>query len=172
MLAVTEAALGVLRGERPHLARVSVALRVVPQEFDLGWVGQIAAAASHLPQPAGQLSIEDVQARLARLNEGLKMAHSTLSTLGAAAETAALKEAMALAQHLLGRLRAGWFASGLWSSEAVVAQDAAEVESVEDELFFRLRCVERATRLRAGTLPAADAHRLQQFSDALVSVGH
>ena len=33
-------------------------------------------------------------------------------------------------QHLLGRLRAGWYASGLWSSEAVTVQDAAEVEAV------------------------------------------
>jgi hypothetical protein len=34
------------------------------------------------------------------------------------------------------------------------------VESVEDELFQRLRAIERAARLRAGTLPAADARRL------------
>ena len=72
-----------------------------------------------------------------------------------------------LAQHLLGRLRTGWYASGLWSSDAVTTQDAAEVESVEDELFFRLRSIERATRLRVGELPAAEALQLQALCDTL-----
>ena len=37
-------------------------------------------------------------------------------------------------QHLLGRLRAGWYASGLWSVEAISPYDAGEVEAIEDEL--------------------------------------
>ena len=40
-----------------------------------------------------------------------------------------MKDALTLTQHLLGRLRAGWYASGLWSTEAVTVQDAAEVEA-------------------------------------------
>ena len=81
------------------------------------------------------------------------------------AESPALKSALTLAQHLLGRLRAGWFASGLWSSEALLAQDAAEVEAIEDELFFRLRSIERATLLRAGELASDEARRLEHLCE-------
>ena len=49
LLAVTETALAVLRGDRPHLARASVALRVVPGEFDLVWTGRVAEAARSQP---------------------------------------------------------------------------------------------------------------------------
>jgi len=160
LLAVTEAALGVLRGERPHLARVSVALRVVPGEFDLSWVGRIADGARIQPALQAQFDTGEVQARLARLDVALQTAQSRADSLAAAATNPSLKNAIGLAQHLLGRLRTGWYASGLWSADAVAAQDAAEVESVEDELFFRLRSISRAAQLRAGELAAPDAAQL------------
>ncbi len=169
LLAVTEGALGVLRGERPYLSRVSVALRVVPGEYDLSWTGRIADAARNQPALQAILGTEEVQARLARLDGALRVAQESADALAAAATSPALKDATVLAQHLLGRLRTGWYASGLWSSDAVTAQDAAEVESVEDELFFRLRSIERATRLRAGELPAAEAQQLQALCDTLSS---
>ena len=78
-------------------------------------------------------------------------------------ESTALKDALTLSRHLLGRLRTGWFASGLWSAEAIAEQDAAEVEAVEDELYFRLRGIERAARLSAGQLSGPDAERLEQL---------
>ena len=71
----------------------------------------------------------------------------------------------------LGRLRKGWSASGLWSADDVHAQDAAEIEAVEDELFFRLRSIERATLLRAGELPVADAQPLKRLCDQLTLTG-
>jgi len=167
LTAVADNALAVLRGERAHVARASVALRVVPGEFDLGWVGAFAAAAREQPaQPAG-LSVEAIRARLARLDAALQGAQFSLSTLMLAAETPALKEAFGLAQHLLQRLRTGWNASGLWSADGVQAQDAAEVEAVEDELRYRLRAIRRATQLRAGDLPAADAERLRSFCESV-----
>jgi HD domain len=67
LLAVTEAALGVLRGQTPQLARVSVALRVVPGEFDLTWVGRINDAMITQPPLSGQLDLAQVQTRLTRL---------------------------------------------------------------------------------------------------------
>ncbi|NUP86310.1 MAG: HD domain-containing protein, partial [Burkholderiaceae bacterium] len=52
LLAVTEATLGVLRSDRAGapeaaaaLQRASVALRVVPGEFDMAWIGPVASAA-------------------------------------------------------------------------------------------------------------------------------
>ena len=68
----------------------------------------------------------------------------------------------------VGRLRTGWYASGLWSADAFGnAQDTAEVEAVEDELFFRLQGIERATRLRAGALTDADTQVLERLCDDL-----
>ena len=130
---------------------------------------ELRDAARNQPTLQAILSTEEVQARLARLDGAMRLAQESTDALAAAATSPTLKDATALAQHLLGRLRTGWYASGLWSSDAVTAQDAAEVESVEDELFFRLRSIERATRLRAGELPAAEAQLLQALCDTLSS---
>ncbi len=174
LLALTEAALGVLRGEHPHrasLARVSVALRVVPGEFDLSWLSGVGAGAGATAALQGQLDLTQVQTRLARLDAALQSAQQTTAALQPTAETPRMKDALATVQHLLGRLRAGWYASGLWSSAALAAQDAAEVEAVEDELFFRLRCIARAAQLRAGELPPGDAASLAQLCDSLQTLG-
>lgn len=152
LLAVAEVALGALRGELAHLAHVSVALRAQPL-------------------PSASRHTEEVQLRLARLDAALETSYDSAGALAADAESPALKGALALAQYLLGRLRTGWYASGLWSSHSVSDQDAAEVESVEDELFFRLRSIERATRLSAGELQGTDARRLGQLCEGLGVVG-
>ena len=179
LLAVAEATLGVLRSETPSLSHASIALRVVPGEFDLAWVGRIAAAAqTERASQALDPSLEadnspsaiDVQLRLARLDGALRAAQYRADALAAGAETPALCGAIALAQFLLGRLRTGWYASGLWSAEAVNEQNAVEVDAVEDELFYRLHAVERATRLRAGELSPADADRLDLLCDSLRAV--
>ena len=166
LLAVTETSLAALRGERPHMARVSVALRVVPGEHDLSWAGLIADAARTQPALPARLETQDVQARLARLDDGLRNAQSCADGLAAHAHVPALKDAVELARHLLGRLRKGWYASGVWSADAISAQDAAEVEAIEDELFFRLRAIERATLLRAGELPPEQGEQLRKLCEA------
>jgi hypothetical protein len=56
LLAVTEATLAVMRGEQPCLARASVALRVVPGEFDLTWVGRIRRVSFAAGAPGGAAS--------------------------------------------------------------------------------------------------------------------
>ena len=171
LLAVTEATLGVLRSEAPQLARASIALRVVPGEFDLGWVGGVTAAARGLPAPQARLETHEVRVRLGQLDAALRAAQACAASLVDRAEGPALKDALALTQYLLGRLRTGWHASGLWSTESVTGQDAAEIESVEDELFLRLHAIERAAHLRAGDLPPSDAHRLNLLCDSLRAVG-
>ena len=165
LLAVMEGALGVLRTAPANLARVSVALRVVPGEFELGWVGAISDVARAQPALPANHAVNDVQARLAVLDGALRVAKEQVDELAVSAESPALKSALTLAQHLLGRLRAGWFASGLWSNEALLAQDAAEVEAIEDELFYRLRSIERATLLRAGELASDEAQRLERLCE-------
>jgi hypothetical protein len=170
LLAVTEATLGVLRGDRPDLSRASISLRVVPGEFDLTWVGSIAAGAHRQSALQGKLAISEVQDRLARLDAALQAAQFRADALVTSAASPALRETLGLTQHLLGRLRTGWYASGLWSSEAVMADNATEIESIEDELFFRLNGIERAARLCAGDLPPADADRLDLLCDTLRAV--
>ncbi|MBL8314835.1 MAG: HD domain-containing protein [Rubrivivax sp.] len=167
MLAVCEAALAALRLPQAEMARASVSLRVVPGEFDLTWVGRIADAARLEVPPHDRPDAAAVQSRLGRLDAALLATQGSAEALGLEAETPELKAALALALHLLGRLRTGWFASGLWSQEALAEQDLAEAASVEDELSFRLRAIERAAQLRAGELPAADAQRLALFCTGL-----
>jgi hypothetical protein len=160
MLAVAEATLGALRAERPHLTRASVALRVVPGEFDLGWIGPVAHAARTQPVLQASLSVEEINTRLARLGDALQAAQSNANNLLSTAKTPSFRASLELAQHLLARLRLGWNASGLWSIESVAAQESAEVEAVEDELLFRLRSIQRAALLCAGKLPEEDAMEL------------
>jgi HD-GYP domain-containing protein (c-di-GMP phosphodiesterase class II) len=167
LIAVAENALAALRGERAHAARASVALRVVPGEFDLGWVGALTAAAQVQPMLPAALPAAAIQERLAGLDAALQGAQSAVAASMLDAQTAALKDALGLARHLLQRLRTGWNASGLWSAEGVHAQDAAEVEAVEDELRHRLRAIQRAAQLRAGDLPAADAECLRAFCERI-----
>lgn len=170
LLAVTEAALGVLRNASETgcgLARASVALRVVPGEYDLTWVGPIGDAARKQSALPDDGDTNPVLQRLVRLDSALQAAQHSATLLADTAQTTPLKEAIALTQHLLGRLRAGWYASGLWSHHGISAQDAAEVEAVEAELSFRLRCIERAALLRAGELAGDEALRLGELCLAL-----
>ncbi|MFZ5547323.1 MAG: HD-GYP domain-containing protein [Pseudomonadota bacterium] len=172
MLAVAEGTLGVLRAtERPHLARASVSLRVVPGEFDLNWVRAIEAAARAQPLRSASLSLPAVQSRLGRLDTALQVAQASADALAPKAESPGFKGAVLLAQHLLARLRLGWNASGLWSPDAVAAHDAAEVEAIEGELIFRLRAIERAARLRAGELAPGESARLDELCTVLKAIG-
>lgn len=166
-LAVTEAVLGVMRGECPQLARASVALRVVPGEFDLGCVGTISYAARQQPPLQSQLTPDEIRVRLALLDAALQTAHAGIVALASTAQSQALMDALTLAQHLLARLRKGWNASGLWSDSELAAQDAAEVEAVEQELLLRLRSIHSATLLRAGKLPAGDLLSLRLLGEQL-----
>ncbi len=166
-LAVTEAVLAVLRSDSPQLARASVALRVVPGEFELGWVGPIAYASGLEPALQASLSRDEIQMRLSLLNAALQTAHVGIVALASTAQSQALMDALGLSQHLLARLRKGWNASGLWIEGDVAVQDAAEVEAVEQELLYRLRSIHSATLLRAGKLPAGDLQSLKLLGEQL-----
>ncbi|MBI5255468.1 MAG: HD domain-containing protein [Burkholderiales bacterium] len=169
LLSVTEAALGVLRSRTPELARASVALRVVPGEFDLGWVGRIAEAARHQPGLVATRDPAELGARLAMMDRALQESLNAVEALAADVSSPPMLDALGLTEHLLRRLRTGWYASGLWSTGAVTAQDAPEVEAIEDELLFRLRAIQRAALLRAGDVPPEDAMRLHSLCERMVA---
>jgi hypothetical protein len=167
LLAVTEATLASLRGEHAHLARASVALRTVPGEFDLYWVGLVSDVARLQPPLAAVLSVDEIRQRLARLDRTLEAVHARAQDTRLNAKSPALQDAMDLALQLVMRLRTGFNASGLWSPEAFDAADAAEVEAVEAELLHRLHAIQRAARLAAGELPQDDELRLNLFCEDL-----
>lgn len=167
LLAATEAVLAVMRGDSPSLARASVALRVVPGEFDMEWVGHVAEAARTEPELGRSHHPETLRERLLQLDGRLTAAWGCAEALEPAAGTQALRDTLAMARHLLQRLRTGWTASGLWCADAVAAAEIAELDAVEGELSFRLSAIERAARLRAGHLPEPDAKRLQLLLDSL-----
>ncbi|HEY0821052.1 MAG TPA: HD domain-containing phosphohydrolase [Rhizobacter sp.] len=166
-LAVTEAVLNVLRSDCPDLARASVALRVVPGEFDLSVVGPVSQAARLQPPLQSFLTPEEIRVRLSLLDAALQTAHAGIVALASTAQSQALMDALTLAQGLLARLRKGWATSGLWSDGELAVQDLAEVEAVEQELLFRLRAIRSATLLRAGKLPAGDLQSLQILGEQL-----
>ena len=166
-LAVTEATLNAIRGDYGQLLRASVALRAVPGEFDLNWVGKVSQAVAAQTAATAVMETADIQARLAALGAVLKAAETQVAERLQEAQLPALQSALALAQFLIGRLRTGWNESGMWNPGALLSADAAEVEAVEDELYFRLRGVQRATLLTAGALPADEAAVLNRFCDSL-----
>lgn len=171
MLAVAEATLAVLRDPEAQLARLSIALRVVPGEFDLGWVGEIARLAQQETTVSAHRDKAELADRLTRLDAALTEAHDSIEVLATSAESESLLGALKLSDGLLDRLRTGWYASGLWSVEAIASEDSAEVEAIEDELIHRLCAIERAAWLKAGTLSEGDTHRLNLLGQSLQSVG-
>lgn len=166
LLAVTEAALNAVQSPSSQLMRASVALRAVPGEFDLGWVGKISQAACKQAPAQAVMEPEDIQARLAALGSVLTAAEENVARASAQADLPAMKRALELSQFLLSRLRAGWNESGMWNPRAMLVAEAAEVEMLEDEIYFRLRGVQRATLLLAGQLPSPHAEALGTLCDS------
>lgn len=167
LTAVTEVALNAMRKPGSHLAHASVALRVVPGEFDLGWIGAITDSARKQPPLRAQLEPTEIAYRLQGLDHALQGAERSAEAMGQDHPSSALKAALDMARHLLMRLRVGWNTSGLWSQQSVSEQDAAEVEAIEAELLFRLRAIQRAALLQAGELPAEEAQKLAAWCAAL-----
>lgn len=167
LLSVTEAALGALRGPHEQLLHASIALRAVPGEFDMAWVGQLARVAREQPPLQPAMTPPEIRARRAALEEVLQAAEDNAALLAVGARSAGMLASLELAQFLVARLRIGWNESGLWSPQAAAGTDAAEVEAMEDELYFRLRGVQRAVMLRAGELSADEASRLTSLCESL-----
>lgn len=167
LLSVTEAALGALRGPHEQLLHASIALRAVPGEFDMAWVGQLARVAREQPPLQPAMTPPEIRARRAALEEVLQAAEDNAALLAVGARSAGMLASLELAQFLVARLRIGWNESGLWSPQAAAGTDAAEVEAMEDELYFRLRGVQRAVMLRAGELSADEASRLTTLCESL-----
>lgn len=168
LLTASDTVLNALRGDERHLTHASVALRVVPGEFDMRWIGLVSDAA-RLQWPLQAVADPALlHERLARLDAALQTLQDKAEVLVLAADTPALRGAIGLAQHLLQRLRTGFNASGLWGAPDWTVQEAVEVEAVEAELQFRLQAIQRAARLYAGQgLTPDDEQRLKLLCEGL-----
>ena len=109
----------------------------------------------------------DIRARREALGEVLQSAEDNIALLVVGDRSPAMAKALELASFLVARLRIGWNESGLWHPQAATGLDAAEVEAMEDELYFRLRGVQRAVMMKAGELPADEAGALAALCDSL-----
>jgi len=167
LVAVADAALSAMHGPQEPLERASVALRAVPGEFDLAWVGPLVLAAREQPLLRPVLEPQEIRARRATLAEVLQAAEDNVALLAVGDRSPALQAALELASFLVARLRMGWNESGLWHAQAASGVDAAEVEALEDELYFRLRGIQRAVLMRAGELPADEAAALAALCESL-----
>ncbi len=147
LVAVADAALAALRSTHDALPRASVALRAVPGEFDLAWVGHLTRAARGEPMLPPVMEPADIRARREALGEVLQSAEDNIALLAVGERTPAMRAALEMASFLVARLRIGWNESGLWHPQAATGLDAAEVEAMEDELYFRLRGVQRAVTM-------------------------
>ncbi len=167
LVAVADAALAALRSPHDALPRASVALRAVPGEFDLAWVGHLTRAARGEPMLPPVMEPADIRARREALGEVLQSAEDDIALLAVGERSPAMNKALELASFLVARLRIGWNESGLWHPQAATGVDAAEVEAMEDELYFRLRGVQRAVMMKAGELPANEAGALAALCESL-----
>lgn len=169
LLAATEEALAALRQPGANLHHASVALRVVPGEFDEHLAGPLAAAARTVTPMVARQSTEDLLHRLAQLDIALQGALNRLDTALPPEPSAGLQRAADLSRHLLHKLRQGWNESGLWSPGAIGVDQIAEAEAVQDALRHRLRAIERMARLSAGELSPDDEDALDQLCHSLTA---
>lgn len=167
LVAVADAALAALRSTHDALPRASVALRAVPGEFDLAWVGHLTRAARGAPMLPPVMEPADIRARREALGEVLQSAEDSVALLAVGERSPAMRAALEMASFLVARLRIGWNESGLWHPQAATGLDAAEVEAMEDELYFRLRAVQRAVTMKAGELPPEEAGALAALCESL-----
>lgn len=172
LLSVTEMALMALRQPGANLHHASVALRVVPGEFDEHLGGPLAAAARVVAPMTTRQSTEDLLHHLAQLDFALQGALNRLDTVLPPDASEGLQRAAALGRHLLHKLRQGWNESGLWSPSAIGVDQIAEAEAVLDALRARLQTIERMARLTAGELSADDGDVLDQLCQSLVADMH
>ena len=169
LLAATEEALAALRLPGATLHHASVALRVVPGEFDELLAGPLSSAARQAPPMKPRRALPALLSELDRLNVTLQETMIHVDGVLPAEPSAGLQRAADLTLYLLHKLRAGWNESGLWSPGAIGDEVAAEAEAVQDALRARLRLIERVARLTAGpNLSDEDEDRLNALCQGLV----
>jgi len=150
LLALTETALGVTASSPEQgLTRASVALRMIPGEFDPLHVSFIAAAARDTAidfVAAATDNLNDLLAELALMDTSLKAAQALAGELASRTDASkGVRAVAARADLLLRRLRFGWNAMGLWTGQDNSDSPTSrfELQVAKRELGYRLQGIRR-----------------------------
>jgi hypothetical protein len=162
LLAAVETILGVgARGEAP-LARASLALRVIPGEYNQRWVdmlSRLAGSADELQRFEPQWEATELRSKMETLNHALHAAREKTTELVRVTKGAPQGVAAARTERLVQRLLLGWNACGLWWQEIREAERTAQFEIMcaLREIEFRIRAVRRECAASAPDLDAPSA---------------
>lgn len=167
LLAVMETTLGICHSAETPLARASFAMRVIPGEFALRWVGPVVSAAQAAAEDLGAGAADS--AAVEDLDRRLDDCRARAAAIGSRSSDETVRRICAKAHHLLGRLRAGWNAVGMWSAggEDLGPAEGFEQRMAARELAWRMRYVQRECLWPVRDLSAAGAEALQPLWDAL-----
>lgn len=175
LLAVTEVVLAIANAPTAPLTRASLALRMIPGEFDAVGAGFIADAAQRAGEDLDALVQDRADGtceQLARIDTVMTLAHERAASLAERSDASALvRDAAARCASLLQRLRLGWNAMGLWSPSQ--GRDAALAEferrMAGKELRYRLGSMQRDCLWQHPPLNEHDTRQLQPLWDSLVA---
>ncbi|MES2184517.1 MAG: HD domain-containing phosphohydrolase [Pseudomonadota bacterium] len=173
LLGVVETTLGIAASAETPLARTSFAMRVIPGEYPLKWIGLIASAAHRADEDLGGNPHDSQDGQdadtLHALDTCLAACLALAGALGTTSRSEPVRRIAAKALHLLERLRAGWNTMGMWSAAQGVlpADQRFERRMAQRELRWRMSYVQRECLWPVRGLEAADAAELQPLWDAL-----
>ncbi len=171
LLAATEEALAALREPGANLHHASVAVRVVPGEFDEHLAGPLMVAARQVPPLTPQNGANELRAELLKLDSALQMGMLHLQEWMPEHPSDELKGATQLTAYLLQKLRTGWNESGLWFTGSVTeGAEQAEAEAVQHALRARLQLISRMAKLNAGALNEDEQAVLDRFCHSLTEI--
>ncbi len=172
MLAVVEAALGVMRGAQSPLARASFALRVLPGEFDPLWTSPIYNMAVSAKEDIPSLTDQtDDVSPLETIGQRIQTAFRLSSELKDQERTGAHIAIIHTALERLGRLRVAWNALGIWglSHSALSDAERAEVSMARKELDFRLKDLQRECMLLAERIEPTERAQLEPLWEGMLA---
>ena len=167
LLCVVETTLGIVAAPTAPLARASLALRLIPGEFDGAWSGFVSSAAQSAKedlQHSSAVGADELLAQLALMNTGLAAAHEQAQAMAEQAPASrVVREVAARAALALGRLRMGWNAIGMWSApqEDVSPESHFELAVSAGELRYRMRGIQRECLWMQPELSEKDAQQLE-----------
>lgn len=188
VLALAEVLMGLIESGRSPGERASVAVKLIPGEFNRQLLGKVcsatkAAAASDAAEDAlaPAASVEELAAKVSALGATLErlrgMRESVVAQISSGSP--ALKELMTHAIERCQRIHLAFSSTGLDTHGPDVLRERLsameshlhfEVAIVLREVEWRLQEVKRETELRAERLPAQEAALVRQFIDQ--SKGH
>lgn len=179
ILAMAEMLMGVIESGRTPGEQASIAVKLIPGEFDRGLMDLVISGTRHAPLATPGRG-EEISAGDVRLVERAHACAGRLQEVRAMVDGlegggGSLKALVAFVRDRVQRLEQAMASTGLSIGGGVTDADlsVADVESQREmsmvvrEMQWRLDELERYLQLRCEGLPPADAQRLQQALGAL-----